>query len=111
MPLESRKTFKIESLPELTLDGFNQELRQLAGNGEGHTWEFGVGLSVHTENGERMWVGTVSCQTREIKKKMMDNVKRKIKTSSQWTDVRVDDNFPGLTVLHTPLDGTEPEAK
>jgi hypothetical protein len=110
MPLKSTKTFKIESVAELKLASFKSELLKLADN-KVPRWKFKVGLSVHTENRQRIWVGTVSCETEDIKEKMIDRVKKNRQLSPQWIDVSADDKFPGLTVLYTPPDGTEPEAK
>ena len=117
---QSKKSFQIKFLPEMSLVIFKDELYVMARIGyKGDEWKFGIGLSVDAEAvqaGQNSLIGTISCQTEEIKLTMMKRAKSRKASVAGWNNIVVTDEFDGLTILHSPVErGTQvypiPEVK
>ena len=114
-PLQSKTTFQIKRLPvEMTASEFEREIAKLARNAgpqKCKAWQFKFGLAVSTVAGEKILVGTVSCPSDKIKEEMMSQAKLRRVVGSPWKDIVVEDLFPALTILYTPLDFSSPMAE
>lgn len=117
---QSKKTFQIKFLPEMALVNFKDEIEAIARNeNKGDGWKFGIGLSVDAvavQAGQNSLIGTITCQSEEIKLTMMKRAKSRKTSVVNWNKIAVIDEFDGLTILHSPMKrGTQvypvPEAK
>jgi hypothetical protein len=113
--LKSKRTFQIKRLPEKTTPAeFEREIAKLACSAElqkNRASQFRLGLAVNTVAGEKIRVGTVSCPSEKIKDEMIKQVKLRRITDLPWKDVIVEDCFPSLTILYSPLDFSYPVAE